>query len=388
MATQTKSRAYQRFHLVSLIASPTALATSTEPVTDLVLAETKSRSPLRGLLEKRSDYSFIGHITDEMVAQGVDSSLVAGAVDVLINRPTLAVSSRRDRQSREQGVLDVVQGVAVCHDRLGTAVLLVRGEIAEAKPPHATYKGLDVFLVATDTSGVVLSDEMLTIAVHLEELQRELRLKRVDDRPADAPRRWGLLGATEHRLHDVPADWQSQFESLGTILAMDTYFAPKPAEAVHQALHERLDVVVMFDDGQDWGDFRTKREAEGLDTIDVSAGSCFGDLISQVRREIVSYVHQVLDPPKRAPAVLQPGDTYFHRKISPQPKTHDRFSEGSTVGCGHGDMKRWPKADKAVKGMKRIYSNFDASMLYHCSKFPDCGVYIVRMPDRDQSRDS
>jgi hypothetical protein len=73
---------------------------------------------------------------------------------------------------------------------------------------------------------------------------------------------------------------------------------------------------------------------------------------------------------------LTSGDVVYHRKISPQPPGWDRFDGGSQKPCKHGPdaFVSW-SGDKCVKGMRRIYSNFDKGMLYHCSS---CGMYCVR----------
>ena len=33
--------------------------------------------------------------------------------------------------------------------------------------------------------------------------------------------------------------------------------------------------------------------------------------------------------------------------------------------------------DKALKGMRRRYTNFTDAMLIHCKRFPNCGMYGV-----------
>lgn len=364
----------ERLHLISLIAAPVDVAESQRSASDLVLATSRSRAPLRALLQKRSDFAFLDQIAEEIISQGFATQLAGPVVDALVNQPSLAV-----RQNSGDATA-VLHGVAVRCGELGTVVILLRARVSGQLPPEAELQEIETFQVDCDDEGIVLEQEAEAVCARLEQLQRDLQLKRAMHRPADAPERWGILGAASHRVHDLPPDWQSRVESLGTVLGMETYFASTVETARAQALHERLDVAIVLDDGQDWSRFRELREAEGLDTLDVAAGSCFDDLIAGIRTSAVAYVREVLTPQRTGKTELRPGDTVYHRKISPQPRKYDRFSE-PVKSCSHGDVVPWRSADKAVKGMQRIYSNFQPSMLHHCSRYPDCGVYVVIVPD-------
>jgi len=79
--------------------------------------------------------------------------------------------------------------------------------------------------------------------------------------------------------------------------------------------------------------------------------------------------------------MLKPGQVVYHRKIATSPK-YDHFDAGSSQPCMHGasGFKPFTSAPKAVKGMERRYANFESSMLMHCGKYPNCGMYAVWCP--------
>jgi len=361
---------------MSLFEDQANLQRSDKTASELVASEMKSRAPLRASLQKRSGFEFADRIAATLVSDGIDVELAASATADLVATPHLAVSHRLSGAEETQ----IVQAVTIKHGTVGTAVLMLRAQIVPGQalaPPEVANVAAEVFLLSTDDRGVITAAEIENVCERLEQIQQELGLRRIDRRPTDAPQSWTVVGNPSHRLSDTPSNWKTRVESLGTVLAMKSNFAASPADLASKS-KQLAEVVVVLEDGNDWEPLKEQRVGADLPTISIELRGGFDQMITDVRREIVGYVRLAIDPPAPQKRELRLGEIVYHRKIQPQPRKYDRFDAGSATGCSHEGIDPWRNADKAVKGMHRIYSNFEPSMLYHCSRYPNCNVYVVK----------
>jgi hypothetical protein len=263
-------------------------------------------------------------------------------------------------------------------DGLGRIVLVLTATVKSSKPPEIDNAAVEILPIDWESI-----DDRCALALQLEKWWRDYELRPGDfDQPyEDAPRSVGWFGSPDSRTYrDVPNGWESQIRALAAILGMRIHLSNSPHEAAAQSVHERVDFAVALNGTHGWDVVRSHFDSLEKDLLDCgSPGSDFDSLLAAARRVLIPYVMDCIEPDPLPPCELTPGVAVYHRKISPQPRNYDRFDAGSPSPCIHGadSFERW-SGDKAVKGMQRIYSNFDPKMLYHCSKFPRCGVYAVK----------
>lgn len=104
------------------------------------------------------------------------------------------------------------------------------------------------------------------------------------------------------------------------------------------------------------------------------------ELLAAFRDAVSDFVYNAVLVEQSTVRVLEPGQTVYHRKVGDSRGPYDSFDEGSDKPCVHDDWKSFKHADKATKGMARVYANFEPSWMQHCARFPNCGVYVVRRP--------
>jgi hypothetical protein len=361
----------------TLVLDPRALGGRTGRVIDVIMADARSSAPLRVLLERRSDIGFIEDLHTSLCTEGIAAPLATDALCQVINTPSVAIR----RGQRDPRRTDVLQAVAVddrSDDGVGRMVLVVRATIIAAKPP--TVEGATVDLLPVDWE---LLDDQCELAGQFESWWRtyELRPTSLMQPHEDAPGSCAWLGNPDGRTYrEVPNGWESSVTALGAILGMRMHIAHSPREAAAQALHERADFAIVVNGTSGWESVRKNFQDHDKELLECgSPGTDFRSLLGAARQVMIPYVLGCINPTLPAAHELLPGETIYHRKVPPQPRTFDRFDTGSSIPCQHGaeGFVRW-SGDKAVKGMQRRYSNFEARMLYHCSKFPTCGVYAAK----------
>jgi hypothetical protein len=162
---------------------------------------------------------------------------------------------------------------------------------------------------------------------------------------------------------------------------MTTLLASRPAAAAAATVHERTDVAVVVGGAAGWEQPLARLRSAGVAVLEVGQpGSPGIELLRDARTVLVGHALDLARPTGHPARALEPGEAVYHRKVGDSGGNYDRFHEGSPTPCSHGaaSYRRFAGADKAVKGMQRRYTNFSASMLYHCSKYPNCGVYCAR----------
>jgi hypothetical protein len=343
---------------------------------EVVMTDAKSSAPLRALLERRSNAAFVGDLHASLCAEGITPPLATDALCQVINAPSVAIRQGQKDPRRT----DVLQAVATYDGNggVGRMILIVRATIVATKPP--VVEGAVVELLPLDWG--VLEDQC-ELAVQFESWWRTYGLRPTSHMQPyeDAPVSCAWLGNLDARTYrDVPNGWESRVVALGAILGMRVHVAHSPHEATAQALHERADFAIVVNGTHGWEGVRSRFQDDDKNLLECgSPGTDFESLLGSTRQITIPYVLDCINPALAEPREILSGETIYHRKISPQPRTHDRFDAGSPVPCQHGaeSFKRW-SGDKAVKGMQRLYSNFEPKMLYHCEKFPGCGVYAVK----------
>ncbi len=350
--------------------SPGAIAE--DPVA-AVLAETRSPAPLRQMLEKRSDTAFFGDLHKSLVDDGLTAVAATHALAAVTNWPVLSVL----RSLTELRRTELLQAVIVEPTGEDPGQLVVVTATLEPSKPPKTEKA------AATVLPVDLKDESdwVAVAVQVEEWWLSYGPKSVTIPPAGAPRTFGLLGdPATSGYRNVPGGWTSRITAMAAVLGMTTFVAPTPAHAKAQSLHQRLDVAFMVNGAVGWAEQCERLTAAGKKVLKGGQpGTSFNELLMAARDTLVPFAFAAARPIAHAPRELLPGQCVYHRKIANSGGAYDSFGEGSTSPCKHGAgaFVRFSGTDKALKGMQRIYTNFEGSMLYHCRKFPNCGMYCA-----------
>lgn len=173
--------------------------------------------------------------------------------------------------------------------------------------------------------------------------------------------------------------WNELVKALGRVLRIDVRIA-----ASHKALGEPLpkstETVVVFDPSF----LGPAKKADSPVTHEIN---CMGRPLRDVFADLADHLWDVLTKLSDSRATsgsakkeLKPGQRFFHRKIGTS-AAFDKFGDACKK-CQHEESGyiRYHAAPKAEKGMKRIYGNFDPSMLYHCGRGYSCGMYAVFAP--------
>lgn len=365
----------EAFNLASMLVDPKPIAPrGTAGAVATVLSEASTTAPARRLLERRSSTKFIDNLYDELRACGLDNGESLSILFDVLNRPTLSVR----KAEGDKGSINVLQAVAL--DAPGSAV--VRGiasvsvTILRSKPPEVAEAHCEVLPVDWQSSNA----DKVALVVLVEGWQQQYDVRPIDRRPSNAPKNWAWLGdprAKAYRM--VPVDWEQRLRRVGTILGMATLVAKTPSEAAAQSLHDAAAFGLLMKGTGNWDKVRQNFNRAEHDILDIGdVGTEFAKLLDSTRCILLDYVMECSIPRVPAARVLVAGDIIYHRKISPQPRTFDRFDTGSMQPCLHGaEYVTW-SGDKAIKGMERRYSNFQRKMLFHCPKHPGCGMYMVR----------
>jgi hypothetical protein len=372
-----RPRPRERIHLPTLILNPYILGERDGEVIGVVMAATKSPALLRVLLERRSDVNFIADLHASLRADGIAERVATDALYRVINSPSVAIRMGQ-RDPRRTAVLQAVAVDDSDDSGVGRMVLVVRATVVASKPPEVEDATVELLPVDWD-----VPDDQGELARHFASWWQVYR-QRPDDHNQpyeDAPRSCAWLGHPDGRNYrEVPNGWESDIKALGAILGMAIHIGRSPQQAAAQSLAQKSHFAILINGTPGWDRLRDEFEEQGKDLLECgSPGTEFTSLLAAARQTLISHVLDCINPGLPALRELAPGETIYHRKISPQPRTFDRFDAGSPVPCQHGaeGFVRW-SGDKAVKGMLRRYSNFEAKMLHHCPKFPACGVYAVK----------
>lgn len=358
-----KGRARLRLDAVSYL-EPVALAPLDGELSACLMAA-KSSSPICCEVQARSDLSFTEEIVSTLTEVDLDSLTAQQGAFQLLANPSTAL-----RKARKGGVATMRQALLVEHPTEELCVRLsISVEVEPGLPPKITTTSCDARLVAMSSE-----DEQAELVAELEEWSQEFTKPQVGPAPPQLSR-WAILGdPTQAGFTDLPDNWNTRLTKLGAVYGQDPILA-RSLSAFKQAHVEQLAKFGFILPKVPW-----TKDLGGVvdDFLRVpSSDHSFEQLLIEMRTHILQQAgEQAASSRQRA---LAPGEVVYHRKVGDSGGGKDTFDEGSPTPCSHGasSFESWTKADKAAKGMRARYSNFEDSMLLHCSKYPNCGMYAV-----------
>ncbi|WGU90248.1 hypothetical protein FAM23877_11445 [Propionibacterium freudenreichii] len=358
-----KGRARLRLDAVNYL-QPVTLAPLDEELAACLVAA-KSSSPICSEVQARSDLSFTDTILSTLtrVELGLPTAQ-QGAYQLLAN-PSTAL-----RKARKGGVVTIRQALLVQHPTEELCVRIsISVEVEPGLPPSITLTSCDARLV-----DMASADDKAALVAELEEWAQEFTEPQVGPAPPQLSR-WAILGdPTQAGFNDLPEDWKARLIKLGTVYGRDPILASSlsAAKQAHVEQQSKLGFILpkvqwIKDLGGDVSSF-----------LRVPNGNhSFEQLLNEIRADILRQAGEQTAPLRQRALVT--GEVVYHRKVGDSGGGKDTFDEGSPTPCSHGasSFESWTKADKAAKGMRARYSNFEDSMLLHCSKYPNCGMYAV-----------
>lgn len=362
----------EHLDVYALARTPAALPALNVPLTQHLMALDSRVAPLSALLERGSDWSFLDGLVHEVVSYGIDWPEAEAVVAAVLGQPSLVMVSRTSRQR----VVEVLMAVALQPPASGDVNLVVAGaEVEAGKPPvvHGSRVELESFDLSSP-SGIA------GLAQIIEVEQRRMGASRTTAKAVGGVNSLVWLGnPLRHGYYDAPPSWEEEVRSAGIVHGIDIKIVETVEALKAQSLLDGTDGLLVLPgvelpswrDGQsDWHPIDFARP-----------GSGFTGLMAHLRTTLVEIRDRASVSMHTGKRTLSPGERVYHRKIGSGGPT-DRFDQGSPDACPHGadNYVRFHKAPKAVKGMQRIYTNVGPNDLYHCNKFPNCGVYMVQGP--------
>lgn len=358
------------FNVITLLQDARAPGATTTDPTTAVLTDSRSTSPLRQLLERGSSTTYLTDLHQVLVAEGLAGPIATHTLTEVINGPSLSLNVRREGHR----CTDVLQAVLLQTTPGEFLLAVVSATVSSAKPPAVERSAASVMAVDPDADAA-------EVAALAEGWWSEYGLRSPTPPPSSGtPTRFGWLGdpMTSGGYQAVPAAWTARVKAMAAVLGMASLEARTPAQARAQSLHERLDVAFLVRGAGGWADLHERLEAAAVTVLTGGVpGTRFEDLLTTARGLVVRHALDSTRPTTRGPRELHPGESVFHKKVGNSGGSYDHFDDGSPTPCVHGAdaFIRFSGADKALKGMQRIYADFDKSMLYHCNRFPNCGMY-------------
>lgn len=369
-------RARESLNALTVARDTRLIQPSASSAPDVLRQDANSASPLRVLIEKRTDPQFMHIAHAGLVTQGFPAAEATAVLHEVVNRPALA--RRRGFATPSGPHQEVVQGVVIDEtDEMPDALVLLRATVSNGKPPEVS-----AIEVAVQVADVTSPAGLSGLVSDLEPLWPEFAVKDVSLGPVEAPTRLAWLGdTTPPSYREVPANWASQVRTTAGVLGMTTLVLKTTEAARAQSAHERVDLVFVPKGIARASEYVAELRAQGLPVVEGGQpGSTFSELLAAFRELVAAFAHAAVFPPMSVQRTIEPGQTIYHRKVGDSRGPYDTFDEGSTKPCIHGGLKPFKHADKAVKGLARMYAGFDKSWMLHCSNYPNCGMYIVRRP--------
>lgn len=337
---------------------------SVDPAGELIRMQT--RSPVRAVVEAKSDLTFVGDLSRDLESLGLSKPDSRAATMQVLASPTVA--ARRSLGGGEE----LLQSV-ILDRRNGDAEIqvTVRLKIIPGKPGSARLIDVDADFVDLATTADQLE------AVRAVELWRREFPRPNETFPEPFPiPDWAWVGdATQFPLL-APPDWHRLVSLLGEVYGVRALIADSPTRLQALRVDERVDLAFVLR-GAKWAtSFPSAQRRESIEVVVLSADHSFTfDAALDEARETLLTFATAGTSSKLEVRDLDPGEVVYHRKTGSS-RRFDTFDQGSSSPCKHGAASFQPwGGDKATKGMARRYGNFIPDMLIHCNHFPNCGMY-------------
>ncbi|MDP9983609.1 hypothetical protein J2W14_003030 [Pseudarthrobacter oxydans] len=348
-------------------------------------AEKRPRGLLKPALDIRSNYEFVARLEANMAAwltgEGIDGALSAAVLPEVLRDPGFSASRNDDG-------LTHIRHAVVMHRNDGAGPpfeILVRADVW-VKARHVPAGANQVI------PAEVVREELLCTIVDMEDDAEIGDLMRAY---LDMVAEFGPLKSarTLTRLivflgdpralgsQNAPENWRNELKELCRAFDADVQFHRGPKFT--DTASDKVTHVVRFEpySGEEP---RTTRGGE-IEHTKIDARSIdYSDIFDQIALALVN-IEDEAESSAFEPRALEPGEQVFHRKRGRSGK-FDLFDEGADTACSHRvGFVRFHNSDKAIKGFRRRYTNFEDSWMRHCSKYPDCGMYAVFCPDRNEA---
>ncbi|WP_278103056.1 hypothetical protein AB0870_16955 [Microbacterium proteolyticum] len=310
---------------------------------------------------------FVEGLVQDLIAAGVSEEGAEPCVGVALTSPTVAMSNTQTGALLQAALVQGVEG----DDCLR---VVVRARLTLSGPRKGEVTAHSASVVPFDVADPVerarlileLAEDSLAYPSPASTAPREFTAV-IAGSPVSAG---GLEGEFA---------WNEVVGALGRVLRVDVRIVSSQ-KALGDPLPKSTETVVVLDPS-----FLGPAKKAGV--ADTHAISCMGRSLRDVFIDLAAHLWDVLTRIAEArtsvtssKAVLKAGQHVFHRKIGSS-ATFDKFGDACKK-CQHEESSyiRYHAAPKAEKGMKRIYENFEPSMLYHCGKGYTCGMYAVFAP--------
>jgi hypothetical protein len=370
------SRARESLNALTVARDTRAIQPSNTPVVDILRQDPGSASPLQTATEKRTNPQFLTTAHTGLVTQGFPDQAATAVLHEVVNRPAFAQKRGVPTQNGQHQA--IVQGVVVDETPdMPDALIVLRATVSNAKPPQ-----VDDVEITVHGADVSTPSGLSALVSDLAPLWSEFAVREPSIGPTGAPARLAWIGdTTPPAYRDVPADWNARVRATSGVLGMRTLIARTAEAARTQSVRDRVDLVFIPKGTARAGDYVAELKEHDLPFVEAGQpGTTFEELLTAFRDAVSDFVYNAVFVEQSTVRVLEPGQTVYHRKVGDSRGPYDSFDEGSDKPCVHDDWKSFKHADKATKGMARIYANFEPSWMQHCARFPNCGVYVVRRP--------
>lgn len=355
------------------------LAVDPPPVEDATVAVTAAvktaKAPILNALSSTSDLTFVDEIIAELQQLGLDQDVAVVAAAAVLTAPTLSLRHARDANSLLQAV--ILSRDEQRTDQLGSSDLnvvlrvAVQGQIERPGMPRQPPSVIS-FTVEGDFVDLDNDDDLGTIGYqvlqHIREYPVLPRRRRHRDPSVTIVGSPNLPGNI-----DVPESWRKDLQTIAAAFATDLHLDARSTNDIVDAPDASVHGFALDPSAK-------RRLPEAIEsTVLDSRVHSWSTLLGQLIATLATALDEGAEPSRSR--ALASGEHVFHRKVRNSRK-FDVFDDGTDTPCSHGaaGFVPWTNSPKAVKGMARRYDNFDSSMLRHCNKYPNCGVYAVFAP--------
>ena len=373
MAKKVRRLARDGLHYLDAVFLDGAVDELTSAISDA----DESFAPVRCWLQAKSDFDFANQVAATIASQlGVDDEIANAMAGQLILDPAVAFARssaghevflqaiviERDFERQPVPIEDDVRLVLRAS---GIPKVQVAGQ--PLQPPAITDVSVDVQLVDAGADRNLLLRELTDWAI-------EFAAGGPSER-AGHTRSVVVLGSPSNiALRDVPDNWREVLAHAADILGSSARI-----EAGNPRFNGRVDRSTTYAIVVDpfVANLWAKEDREGIAVDEsIQRGMSFDDAFDAVMALLIP---EQVDEEPESKRTLAANDIFYHRKVGDSRGGHDNFSGPSNKPlCNHNAGYVHFRGPKSRKGMARVYSNFDNKMLYHCDKFPNCGVYQVR----------
>lgn len=326
-----------------------------------------SRAPMRVLSPARNGSNFVEGLVQDLVSAGITQEDAEPCVGVALTSPTIAMSNTQTGALLQAALVQGAEGEDCLRVVVRARLTLTGAQKGEITAHSASVVPFDVADPVERARLILdLAEDSLAYPSPASTAPKEF-MAVIAGSPVSA-------GGLEGELA-----WNDVIGALGRVLRVDVRIVSSH-KALSDPLPKSTETVVVLDPS-----FLGPAKKTGV--ADTHAITCMGRPLRDVFVDLAAHLWNVMTRIAEArasvassKAVLKAGQHVFHRKVGSS-AAFDRFGDACKK-CQHEDSSyiRYHAAPKAEKGMKRIYENFEPSMLYHCGKGYTCGMYAVFAP--------